>query len=299
MNQEADEIAYRVAFSCQRTAYILDTGKSKRDFGTKYTKTELVNKLKEICKILDEDYTLESYVVVEPDYIAKARLDRQIQKLYQVEVDGHKISKVWLWLSPSDHSNFRYSIVNFPGPKGMGYKAGRGEKPYHLQLVRQRLIDKWEAREAQGCEADDMLSMHQRCNTIASHIDKDINMVPGWHYNWVEDEIYLIPDGLGMLVMDNKRLKKGGIIFFYAQMLMGDATDNIPGINKLGPVKAYNLLKDCTTEQQAFDIVKAQYQKQYEEIWQDVLEEVADLLWMVRNDALTGRQYLKERGFIE
>ena len=300
INQEADEIAYRVAFSCQPTGYIVDTGKSKKKFSTRMKKKTIIDGLKDRGRILNEDYTLESYKVILEDYIAKARLDMQMQALHNIShPEIGKVLRVQPWLSPSDGSNFRYNVANIPGPKGLGYKAGRPEKPHHLKMLRQRLIDKWDAKEVTGYEADDALSMYQTGNTIASHVDKDISMVSGGHYNWVEDEWYHVKEGLGELELSGNKLKRGGLIFFYAQLLMGDATDNIPGIPKVGPVKSYNLLKDCTEEQQAFNIASDLYKQQYGDMWQEAIAEVADLLWMVRADRLTGRQYLQERGFIE
>ncbi len=304
INQEADEIAYRVAFSCQPTGYIVDTGKSKKKFSTRMKKKTIVDGLKDRGKILDEDYTIEAYKEILEPYIAKARLDNQVQVIKNIvhpELGGY--DKLNLWLSPSDGSNFRYNVATIPGPKGLGYKAGRPEKPQHLKMLRERLINKWGAEEVNGYEADDALAMCQTATSVASHVDKDINMVEGWHYNWVENEFYHVAGGLGKLILSDKRkLKRGGIIFFYAQLLMGDATDNIPGIPKIADVTAYKLLHECKTELQAFNIVAEKYQAQYPgpycDSWVRAIAEVADLLWMVRADGLTGRQYLQSRGFI-
>tara|TARA_A100000171_G_scaffold53092_1_gene76735 strand:+ start:11278 stop:12198 length:921 start_codon:yes stop_codon:yes gene_type:complete len=300
INQEADEIAYRVAFACQKQAYIIDTGKTQRDLGPALTKTRIVKALAEKGRILDKDYQLGGYTVVEDENIVKHTLRMQIDKLTGLEhPELGKCSKLRLFLSPSDGSNFRNHIVTIPGPKGLGYKAKRPPKPHHLKFIRAYMRHHYDAVETKGYEADDALSMYQTDTSVASHIDKDISMVPGWHYDWVMREFYYVEKGLGRLELtDKNRLKRGGLIFFYAQMLMGDSTDNIPGIKRLGPVKAYKLLNAVETEQQAFDIVVEQYRNQYEDNWQVAIEEVADLLWMVRKDKLTGRQYLKEQGLI-
>lgn len=221
-----------------------------------------------------------------------------VEKLYNLSTEEFgKITKVNLWLSPGDHSNFRYNVANIVGSKGVGYKAGRPPKPYWLAHIRQRLLDKWGAAEVFGFEADDALSMFANSDTVLSHIDKDINMVPGWHYNHVTGEVYKIEDGLGKLVYEDNKLKKGGLIFFYAQLLMGDSTDNIPGINKVGPKKAYGLLKSCLDEEEAYNVVRQLYVQQYGDRALEAIHEIADLIWMCRKEDETGRQYLINRGF--
>ncbi len=256
INQESDEIAYRVAFGCQ-------------------TKDELVRE----------------------EYIVSSRLDRYIAALYEIEhpVLG-KVQDVDLWLSPSDHSNFRYAVANIPGSKGPGYKAGRPEKPVWLAHIKDRMKTQWGAKEIQGYEADDALGIYQTERTIASHIDKDINMIPGWHYNHVTEEFYNVPEGLGHLIYENKKLVGRGTMFFYAQLLIGDSTDNIPGITGVGLKKAFDSLHSHQEEEQCLITTLAHYQKQYGEDHIDAIFEIADLIWICRKKGETGRQYLQSLG---
>jgi len=62
-----------------------------------------------------------------------------------------------------------------------------------------------------------------------------------------------------------KDLKGVGLIFFYAQLIMGDAVDYYCGINGLGKKAALELLDGVTTEEELFRIVKNQYQIAYGE----------------------------------
>ncbi len=273
INQEADEVAYRCAFACQQQGYIWH-GKDSVDLANIFTKTDLIKisnktsiltdefikeKLWDIeyieefldnrVKSLDKDYTLEPYSIIEEEFVVKYTLDRMIEKLYELEIPNvGKVNLVNLWLSPSDGSNFRYKVANIPGSKGPGYKAGRAPKPHYLSFIRQRLTEEWGAQEIQGYEADDALGIYQKEDTIASHIDKDINMIPGHHYNHVTGEYYYVPEGLGTLTYDNGKLIGRGTVFFYAQLITGDATDNIPGIPKYGAKKAYDILHLCNKE---------------------------------------------------
>lgn len=304
LNQEADEIAYRCAFACERQGYIFHGKKNKVDLGNKYTKTQIKTFFSNKGKTIDVDYTLEPYKIIENEKTVIVTLDAMIKRLRATEIEykrkWHRVHDIRLWLSPSDHSNFRYSIVNTAGPKGLGYKAGRPEKPVHLAMIRDRLLKVYDAEEIPGYEADDALGMYQTEETVASHIDKDINMIPGHHFNHVTGEYYFTPfDSFGSLELNEKRKLVGlGTIFFYAQLLMGDPTDNIPGIKKLGPVKAYDLL-NLTEEDEAFTIVYDEYVTFYgKDSAQSILEEVADLIWICRKDGETGREYLKNRGYL-
>jgi hypothetical protein len=288
LNVEADEILYRSAFAVERKGWILTSksGKSK-DFGNEYTKTKIKKMLKDRDKEIDVDYTLESYPIVEDVSHCLVIIKNTLRRL-------SKHGDLKLWLTASDHSNFRYGIIETEGPRGLGYKAGRPPRPVHYQAARDYLIDKCGAEEIHGYEADDALCMYQNSDTIATHIDKDINMVVGRHLNWVTMEFYESPEGLGTLEINEKRKVIGrGLKFFYHQLLTGDATDNIPGVKGMGPITAFKVLDECLTEEECRTIVNSIYLAKFGEGYESRLAEVADLLWMVRDDLLTGRQYLE------
>ena len=137
-------------------------------------------------------------------------------------------------------NNFRYSIY----PE---YKAHRPkEKPYWLESIRQYLIATFNAEVIDGMEADDALGLHQTEDTIICSIDKDLLMIPGKHFNFVKNEFYEVTGFEGLK-------------HFYKQCLMGDRSDNIKGIEKIGPKKADKLLADCTTEAELFKRVREAY----------------------------------------
>ena len=310
--QESDELAYRCAFAVQKQAYKVITKKSQHDFKNKYTKTDIVKYFKTKNKVLDEDYTLEPYLIIEPEHIVKYTLEKMIERLWTVTHELiEPITEVQLWLSPSDHSNFRYKVAEAMGPHGVGYKAGRGAKPHYLKFIRQLLIDNYGAQECFGFEADDFLGIHAADNTILSHIDKDIDMIPGWHYNHVTGDIYFVEDGLGHLEFDAEKNKVigRGLIFFYVQMLTGDSIDNIPGCRNpekahhknppcISAKEAYKILQGVATEDVAWNYVAQMYQYTYQDKWTDAVQEMADLLWICRTKEQTGRQYLKHRRYL-
>lgn len=126
-------------------------------------------------------------------------------------------------------SNFRIDEASSAFP----YKGHRkdAEKPKHLEAIRQHMIDKYNAKLQVGQEADDALAIGavQHGHGIAT-IDKDLDGVPGWHYNWKQERTYWVTE------VEADR-------FFYTQLLTGDATDNIPGLFKRTGVKAMAKIK--------------------------------------------------------
>lgn len=134
------------------------------------------------------------------------------------------------------HGNFRTAISE-------DYKGNRkrelepGEKKA-LAYGHQHLIDKYGAVMADDMEADDLVSIwaweciQSEQPYVIVHIDKDLNMIPGDHYNFVKKEAYHVD------------FEKGHYNFMM-QMLIGDTTDNIPGVRGIGPKKAEKLLLNC------------------------------------------------------
>jgi 5'-3' exonuclease len=156
-----------------------------------------------------------------------------------MEQTGADEYEVWL----SGKNNFRYSAY----PE---YKANRigAYRPKWEMEVKDYLTSQWHAKWSDGCEADDMLGVRQ-CelkDSVICTIDKDLNMIPGKHYNFVKGIHYDVTDA-------------EAIRFFYYQMLIGDTTDGIKGVPGIGPKKAEKLLLECTTEQEYFERVRDQY----------------------------------------
>lgn len=153
-----------------------------------------------------------------------------------------------VWLSGPD--NFRYKVYPEYKAKRLDAKRPRWEKE-----VKKYLVDHWQANYSVGCEADDMLGVRQmqEIGTIICHLDKDMNMIPGRHYNWELSR-------LGKVIRHAKEYSvspEDATRFFYYQMLTGDPTDNIKGIPGIGPVKANVILDSC--EGKYFDAVRANY----------------------------------------
>lgn len=189
-----------------------------------------------------------------------------------------------IYISSDDKSNYRYDVA-----KTKEYKGNRKDarKPKFYKEIRAYLVSRWNADLVEGQEADDALGIAQDGDTILCSIDKDLNMIPGWHYNFVTKERYLVTDDDDLNLTTEYRGKRkiykmdrGGIKWFYAQMLLGDTCDNIPGIKGLGPVAVDKVLKDCYTEEEMALTVWNLYKEHG--LSKERLYEVADLLWIRR-----------------
>lgn len=173
-------------------------------------------------------------------------------------------------------SNFRNDIATI-----QTYKAGRGSKPSLYEEMRKWVEFKWDATTVEGMEADDMLAvrqMQEKGDTVIVSRDKDLRMVRGWHYGYqcgkqAEYEMRFI-DKIGYLEM-GKKLKGGGMKWFFSQLIMGDKTDNIQGVKGAGDKKAFNTIDPLTTSQEMFNACLELYGDL------DNMLENANLLWMV------------------
>ena len=185
------------------------------------------------------------------------------------------------------------------------YKGNRkSEKPFHWENITAYLWNQYEVRLVEGLEADDLMAIEQvgwmgsDQETIICTRDKDLRMVPGWHYGWecgAQREFGpLFADIIGDIELDREKkppkLSGYGLKFFYAQLLMGDSVDNIPGLPRCGAVKAYDVLHDADTEAVMFERVRTEYEmKGYGD---DYLLEQGQLLWMTQELTEEGKPKL-------
>jgi hypothetical protein len=190
---------------------------------------------------------------------------------------------------PEFEPNFRIERAKLRVYKG----TRKTEKPYYYNSIRAYLVVNYNAYVSLGCEADDEMAMEQTRrpdSTIICTRDKDLRQVAGLHYGWeVGQQSEFGPyeyDRLGAIELDrtksSPKIVGGGFAFFAAQLLTGDAVDNIGGLPKHGPVKVYDILGGATSTKDYLDRVQSAYQSVYPDDWKSQLREQCDLLWMVR-----------------
>lgn len=193
-----------------------------------------------------------------------------------------------------------------------GYKAQRKEKqkPFHFKNITSHLLAFYNVKVAKGLEADDLICMEQfsrleDADTIICTRDKDLRMCPGWHYGWeCGRQPALGPiwvEELGEIKLEENKYKMvgNGLKFFFGQVLVGDPTDNIPGLKGVGPNKAVKLLADCTSEGELYTTVRDLYKEYYREEYLKMLVEQINLLWMIRETDINNDPVLYDWKFWE
>lgn len=177
---------------------------------------------------------------------------------------------------------------------GKVYKGTRKQdKPFHWLNLTAYILSGGNVSVAVGHEADDEIATEHTKSpetTIICTRDKDLRQVPGWHYGWEcgrQAEVGPLQyDDLGTIELirtkSSNKIVGGGWAFFCAQLLTGDVVDNIGGAKGIGPVRGYEILSNCTTEQEYFSAVVNSYKDNYGERWLQVLSEQCNLLWIAR-----------------
>lgn len=164
-------------------------------------------------------------------------------------------------------NNYRSEIATEQAYKGNRKDA---RKPVHYDSLREYLVSKWGFTVIDGQEADDAMGIKAydlpEDSSCIMTIDKDLDMIRGWHYNFVKEDLYYVTE-------------KEAIKNFYIQILTGDRVDNIPGLKGVGPVKAKKILENCTTEKSLFKAVSEKYDHDI-----DKLTERGRLLWIRRKE---------------
>lgn len=241
------------------------------------------------AEMVDEGYERRSF-----DWVVEY-VDNLVERICEAcGVD----SPTYLFLT--GEGNFRYEIATVKPYKG----NRKEEKPFYLPSVRKYLEARYGAVVVDGMEADDALTItagryEPEDVTIASR-DKDLKQYPCVHYTWecgrqAEWGPELV-DEIGELHVEfqDKILKNGepskaikkiwgtGLKWFYAQTVIGDQTDNIPGLEGVGAGASYEALKDCESEGEMFERVEQLYIKKYSTLGRERLLEQARLVWMCR-----------------
>ena len=179
--------------------------------------------------------------------------------------------------------NFRKDI--YPPYKGNRKKELTQEEKDFFEYAYNYLKDGWKAVTADDMEADDLLAIWQtRDPGIIVSIDKDMLQVPGLHYNTRRKDYTNISEEEASLLL-------------HTQVMMGDSTDNIPGLRGIGKVKASKVLEDVPMNQH-LSKVKDFWKEHYGRGWEDNMQLNMDLIYLRRTlddryNICTGRRTTK------
>lgn len=218
---------------------------------------------------------------------AKA-LKRQEKRLEKNPLD--EVAKLLVeTCQPSKYNpNFRDGVA-----KKKVYKGSRkNERPKHYINLVEYVCATRDVILADGCEADDLLAIHQTeaepLTTIICSRDKDLKIVPGMHFGWMcglqkqFGPAQVTTEGELSINARGTKIEGTGLKFFYSQVLTGDKTDDYPGLPRCGPVKTFKILEECKGEAEMFNAVYEAYRAFYgdEEARAEMYEQCR-LAWMV------------------
>lgn len=258
---DGDILVYRCGWAAEKTAY--------------YVNGEQVENKRAAKALVEDDSLIHSEVILEPVENALQMVRTALINIRD-KVDYFGDMKVYL----TGDGNFREKIATLKE-----YKGNRKDmrKPYWYDDIRFYLTQYWDAEVIDGQEADDAIGIQawrdyndaEDCSIIVS-TDKDLDMLPGFHYNWVKGETYFVEE---YEAMQN----------FYTQVLTGDTSDNIPGVPGIGPVKAAKALEGSLAFSENHDVEAAcyyaaldTYGEAFGDKAKDTMYEVATLLWIRR-----------------
>lgn len=187
----------------------------------------------------DEETTSE---VIHDFAIAADEMERFIVRLLRrVDCDDYIIAL-------SHPRDFRFRI-------DPNYQIKRKDlvPPVHKEALREYIYENHPWIQMDWLEADDVLGImatERPKEVVMATIDKDLRQIPGRLFDWHRDQFVKIKSA------DANH-------FFYTQVLMGDQTDGIRGIPKVGPKKATAYLEDF-------------YGEPEDKIWAHVLDVYAE-----------------------
>lgn len=214
-----------------------------------------------------------------PEWVALSRCKTMLENI----LEAVKPSTFTLYVSAGN--NFRKEI-------DPSYKANRKDMPVpvHRQACHDYLMSEWGAIGCIDYEADDACGVHQ-CydgSTVIVGIDKDLLQIPGVHYQWpIVRKGTIVRAGRFLEISEEEGFRN-----FFTQVLTGDVSDNIKGVDGIGPKKAAKLLAECKTEEEMYNVCLSQYLGG--EIAEDDIEfeeqrfqRNCDLLWIWREIGVT------------
>jgi len=218
---DGDELVYKASFASQHTEYNIKDESGNIVHTARY-KSDAVE------WIGNDSYEIDPVQIIAEPSVAQYSLFSILNEIFSNnEYDDYKIYF-------SGKNNFREGLATI-----LPYKGNRdgSEKPFYYDQVKDLLKDEYGGTVVDGIEADDALSIMQWQTILSDALwettivsqDKDLMMVPGWHYN---------PTKSSRTFQTYDQAK----FCFYKQLLTGDSTDNIHGIYRMGEKTAVKIL---------------------------------------------------------
>lgn len=259
---DGDILVYKAGFAAEDRVYTIYSTEDNKEVASFPYKKD-VDEFMKMTGGWTDQYYLEKEQVAQPVSFAYAN----IKNLMEGILRGARASTYQIYLT--GEGNYREDIATIKPYKG---NRDASHKPVHFSAIRHYLVEHWGAEVVPYQEADDAMGIAQDGEeTIICTIDKDLLMIPGYHYNF---------DKGFMTYMD----KGKALRFFYTQLITGDTVDNIQGIKGAGPAKAKEILHNLDTEQEYIRAVGLAYACSDYDDPEAALLENARLLYIRQNE---------------
>lgn len=259
---DGDILAYRCAFAAEKTRYMV------ADSAAVLGRYEAH---KDIPKDVDKAL-IWSQREIQPVEFALQALKTTLDWILSVS----KPSGITVYLS--GRNNFRYDVAKTKPYKGNRETQG---KPTHYRACINYLKDNYGAITTDGYEADDGIGLQSgnlREECFVCTIDKDMDQLPGWKFNWVDDLVY-------------RTDRRSADFALYRQILAGDSTDNVPGLGGIGLGRASKLLEGSQSSAELFNRAWGEYRGRIhppERAWEYFVEQ-SRLVYILRGEDDIGK----------
>lgn len=253
---DADSIVYAAGFSTERNRYCIH--------GQEFLSEDDAFEYAAFTGSQPDE--VQVYREVDPVHAALGNAKRTVQGILR-DLNATDY-KVYL----TDGLSFRKDVATI-----QPYKGQRSlPKPVWYNEIREYLQRKYKAEVFTEIEADDAVAIDsvKYPDAVIVHIDKDLNQLPGVHWNFRTKTRYTVTH-------------EQGLRNFYRQMLTGDVVDNIPGLYRITGRKCTKDilagLEDQVTNAAMYRYVHSVYISSKPDLDPAVLLELGRLLWLKRD----------------
>jgi hypothetical protein len=285
---DGDLLVYRCGFAAERTEYAVDYTDPVYDEAGRIWAENKKGAVAVAASLEEKGITSEITPHKNLEPVANALYN--VKSMIATMLDSLQATDDDVIICLSGPTNYRTEVATLKEYKG---NRDPEHKPTHGPAIKDYMAKTWQTIYSENEEADDMLGYMQYSvwkddpyGSVIVSIDKDLDMIPGLHYNFLKDESYHVDE-------DDANA------FFWTQLLMGDSTDNIPGVPGVGPKKAEKYMAPAWhwsnsgefDEEHAYAIARALYVQGYgEEKADEALLENGQLLWIRRKEGELWRQ---------
>jgi len=259
---DADSLIYRAGFTVEHNVYHLNTEYETIVF--RYKK-----EMKEFCTENDIELTDDVYTVHRMLGTKDEALNITDALIAEIRGKFPSKSPIEIYLTGDSDSNFRKVMCPW-------YKENRKDipKPVYYDTIRDYLIYRG-AVVTEGYEADDAVCMRawdcieNNEEFIIVSEDKDLLQIPGVHY---------IPSKDKVIEVDELNAWRN----FFSQFIIGDRSDNIPGLPGKGEKFAFKKLGQLESAEEMEDYIKHLYKQEYGDDGLNIFTERANMFYLLR-----------------